>query len=178
LVFSDLGSEVCSQREKKKRETMAAMVCTGAAERAKPSAADIERALAGFRGFVEEGDDSSMYLEPLREFLMAEGDIAGELEMTEEHLKKLKFNFTESFTKRLFVEAVNNGQIDESAEQSAELGALLFPLASPADLRSFITGLLARRHQDRQREEAIQNRPATKGRGCTKHCFELCACGC
>jgi hypothetical protein len=89
----------------------------------RPTVAEIERAVAEFRGFVEEGDDSSMYLEPLREFLMAEGDIVGELEMTEEHLKKLKFNFTESRTKRLFVEAVNNGRISESAEQSADLGA-------------------------------------------------------
>eukprot|EP01043_Picozoa_sp_COSAG02_P051410 COSAG02_NODE_5407_length_4354_cov_7.370623_4_plen_117_part_00 len=94
--------------------------------------AQMERAVADFRGFVEEGDDSSMYLEPLREFLMAEGDIPGELEMTEEHLKKLKFNFTESLTKKLFVEAVNNGQISESAELSAELGACPPGVASVA----------------------------------------------
>ncbi len=96
--------------------------------------AQMERAVADFRGFVQEGDDSSMYLEPLREFLMAEGDIGGELEETEEHLKKLKFNFIESLTKRYFVEAVKNGQISESAELSAELGACPPAVASVAAL--------------------------------------------
>ena len=87
------------------------------------TAAEIEQNIEAFRGFVEEGDDSKMYLGPLTDFLQAEGDIPGELEMTEEHLKKLKFNFTETCTKRRWVQAVQNGQIDESAEQSAELGA-------------------------------------------------------
>ena len=86
-----------------------------------PSVDGMERAIASFRGFVEEGDDSRMYLEPLREFLQAEGDIAGELGQTEEHLKKLKFNFTESYTKARFVERVVNGEIAESPELDAEL---------------------------------------------------------
>ena len=99
---------------------------------AKPSVEGMERAIADFRAFVEVGDDSNMYLEPLREFLQAEGDIVGELAMTEEHLKKLKFNFIESCTKARFVSAVMNGQIDESAEQSAELGAPPLPLPALA----------------------------------------------
>ena len=99
---------------------------------ARPSVGGLERALASFRRFPEEGDDSKMYLEPLREFLQGEGDIAGELTLTEEHLKKLKFNFIESYTKARFVSAVANGQIDESAEQSAELGAPPLPLPALA----------------------------------------------
>ena len=90
---------------------------------ARPSVGGLERALASFRRFPEEGDDSKMYLEPLREFLQGEGDIAGELTLTEEHLKKLKFNFTELYTKARFLECVHKGSIDESAELSAELGA-------------------------------------------------------
>ena len=86
-----------------------------------PSVDGMERAIAAFHGFVEEGDDSNMYLEPLREFLHAEGDIVGELGQTDEHLKKLKFNFTESYTKARFVERVVNGDIAESAELDAEL---------------------------------------------------------
>ena len=100
---------------------------------ARPSVGGLERALASFRRFPEEGDDSKMYLEPLREFLQGEGDIAGELTLTEEHLKKLKFNFTELYTKARFLECVHKGSIDESAELSAELGA---PRARPPDTRA------------------------------------------
>ena len=89
---------------------------------ANPSLAGHEKALAGFRSFLQPGDDSESHRVPLKEMLDAEGDIAGDVLSTEEHLKKLKFNYTEICTKRRWVQAVQTGQIDESAEQSAELG--------------------------------------------------------
>jgi hypothetical protein len=88
---------------------------------ANPSVASFDKAVAGFGAFVVSADDSESYRVPLTEMLQSEGDVEGDLLATHEHLKKLKFNYTELYTKKRFLECVASGDVEESAELSAEL---------------------------------------------------------
>eukprot|EP01051_Picozoa_sp_SAG22_P009350 SAG22_NODE_773_length_7297_cov_102.041539_2_plen_379_part_00 len=66
---------------------------------------------ADLRAFVDqENDDPHEYVKPLKEYLQTEGDIKGDLQATEEHLKKLKFTYVELLTKERFL-----GQVSETA---------------------------------------------------------------
>lgn len=68
------------------------------------------------RAFISPSeDDPTEYVKPLKEYLLTEGDLKGDLAATEEHLKKLKFTYIELLTKELFLGHVASGGVDSEA---------------------------------------------------------------
>eukprot|EP01052_Picozoa_sp_SAG31_P017360 SAG31_NODE_1184_length_9496_cov_7.198680_7_plen_318_part_00 len=81
--------------------------------------------MAALRDFINTEDDPDEYIKPLKEYLLTEGDISGDLAATEEHLKKLKFTYVELLTKQLFLGHVTSGSGDASVARSNEIDEML-----------------------------------------------------